>query len=42
LAVEFGVNELTSINIDSAASIFTGEAAMDSGGSFDNDADHYR
>jgi hypothetical protein len=31
--------ELTSINIDSAAGIFTGEAAMNLGGSFDNDAD---
>jgi hypothetical protein len=31
---------LTSINIDSAASIFTGEAALNLGGSFDNDADN--
>jgi hypothetical protein len=31
--------ELTSINIDSATGIFTGEAAMNLGGSFDNDAD---
>ena len=31
--------ELTSINIDSAAGIFTGEAATNLGGSFDNDAD---
>ena len=31
--------ELTSINIDSAASIFTGESAQNLGGSFDNDAD---
>ena len=31
--------ELTSINIDSAAGIFTGEAAANLGGSFDNDAD---
>jgi len=32
--------ELTSINIDSAASIFTGDAAANLGGSFDHDADH--
>jgi hypothetical protein len=32
--------ELTSINIDSAGGIFTGEAAMNLGGSFDNDADN--
>ena len=32
--------ELTSINIDSAGSIFTGEAAQNLGGSFDNDADN--
>jgi hypothetical protein len=32
--------ELTSINIDSAAGIFTGDAAANLGGSFDNDADH--
>ena len=32
--------ELTSINIDSAAGIFTGEAAQNLGGSFDNDADN--
>ena len=31
--------ELTSINIDSASGIFTGEAAANLGGSFDNDAD---
>ena len=31
--------ELTSINIDSAGAIFTGEAAQNLGGSFDNDAD---
>jgi hypothetical protein len=31
--------ELTSINIDSAADIFTGAAAQSLGGSFDNDAD---
>ena len=31
--------ELTSININSAAGIFTGEAAANLGGSFDNDAD---
>ena len=31
--------ELTSVNIDSAAGIFTGEAAQNLGGSFDNDAD---
>ena len=32
-------NELTSINIDSAAGIFTGAPALNLGGSFDNDAD---
>ena len=32
--------ELTSINIDSAAGIFTGDAAQSLGGSFDNDADN--
>lgn len=31
--------DLTSINIDSAGSIFTGEPAVNLGGSFDNDAD---
>jgi hypothetical protein len=31
--------ELTSINVDSAAAIFTGDAAGNLGGSFDNDAD---
>ena len=31
--------DLTSINIDSAAGIFTGDPAMNLGGSFDNDAD---
>jgi len=31
--------ELTSINIDSAAGIFTGDPAQNLGGSFDNDAD---
>ena len=31
--------ELTSINIDSAGGIFTGEPAQNLGGSFDNDAD---
>ena len=31
--------ELTSINVDSAAGIFTGQAAANLGGSFDNDAD---
>ena len=31
--------ELSSINIDSATSIFTGDAAGSLGGSFDNDAD---
>ena len=30
--------ELTSINIDSASGIFTGDAAQNLGGSFDNDA----
>jgi hypothetical protein len=33
-------SELTSINIDSAAGIFTGSAAQNLGGSFDNDADN--
>jgi hypothetical protein len=33
-------SELTSINIDSAAAIFTGNAAQNRGGSFDNDADN--
>ena len=42
---EFGVDapvgvELTSINIDSAAAIFTGDAAENLGGSFDNDTDN--
>ena len=32
--------ELTSINIDSATAIFTGEPAQNLGGSFDNDADN--
>ncbi len=32
--------ELTSINIDSTAGIFTGQAARNLGGSFDNDADN--
>jgi hypothetical protein len=32
--------QLTSINIDSAARIFTGSAAANLGGSFDNDADN--
>jgi len=32
--------ELTSINIDSAAGIFTGGPAQSLGGSFDNDADN--
>ena len=31
--------ELTSVNIDSAGGIFTGDAAQNLGGSFDNDAD---
>ena len=31
--------ELTSVNVDSAAGIFTGQAAVNLGGSFDNDAD---
>ena len=31
--------ELTSVNIDSAAGIFTGDATANLGGSFDNDAD---
>jgi hypothetical protein len=32
--------ELTSVNIDSAGAIFTGDAAANLGGSFDNDADN--
>ncbi len=32
--------ELTSVNIDSAAGIFTGNSARNLGGSFDNDADN--
>ena len=32
--------ELTSINIDSASGMFTGDAAQNLGGSFDNDADN--
>jgi hypothetical protein len=32
--------QLTSINIDSAAGIFTGQAATNLGGSFDNDSDN--
>jgi hypothetical protein len=32
--------ELTSINIDSTAGVFTGDAAENLGGSFDNDADN--
>ena len=32
--------ELTSINIDSASGIFTGDAAQNLGGSFDNDSDN--
>jgi hypothetical protein len=32
--------ELTSVNVDSAAGIFTSEAARNLGGSFDNDADN--
>ena len=32
--------ELTSINIDSVAGIFTGDPAQNLGGSFDNDADN--
>ena len=32
--------ELTSINIDSASGMFTGDAAANLGGSFDNDADN--
>jgi hypothetical protein len=40
LAVDAPVDvELTSINIDSAACIFTGSAAENLGGSFDNDSD---
>ena len=31
---------MTSINIDSAGGIFSGEAAQNLGGSFDNDADN--
>jgi hypothetical protein len=40
LAVNVGATQLTSINIDSAGAIFTGEPAMNLGGSFDNDADN--
>jgi hypothetical protein len=40
VGVQVGATQLTSINIDSAASIFTGDAAMNLGGSFDNDADN--
>jgi hypothetical protein len=32
--------ELTSINIDSAAGVFTGQSTLNLGGSFDNDADN--
>ena len=32
--------QLTSVNIDSASGIFTGDAAANLGGSFDNDADN--
>ncbi len=32
--------ELTSVNIDSASGIFTGDAAQNLGGSFDNDSDN--
>jgi hypothetical protein len=32
--------QLTSVNIDSAGAIFTGDAAMNLGGSFDNDSDN--
>jgi hypothetical protein len=40
LAVDAPANaELTSINIDSATGIFTGDPAQNLGGSFDNDAD---
>ena len=39
LSVDAPDVELTSINIDSAAGIFTGDAAQNLGGSFDNDAD---
>ena len=40
LAVDAPVGvELTSINVDSAAGIFTGLSAQNLGGSFDNDAD---
>lgn len=40
LRFEVGPTELTSVNIDSSASIFTGEPARNLGGSFDNDADN--
>ena len=40
LSVDVGATELTSINIDSAAGIFTGDAAENLGGSFDNDSDN--
>jgi hypothetical protein len=39
LAVEVPGTELTSINIQSAASIFTGDSAENLGGDFDNDSD---
>ena len=40
VGLEAGATDLTSINIDSAAAIFTGEPAQNLGGSFDNDADN--
>jgi hypothetical protein len=40
LSVRAGATELTSINIDSAAAVFTGESAQNLGGSFDNDGDN--
>ncbi len=40
LAVQAGATQLTSINIDSAARIFTGAGAQNLGGSFDNDSDN--
>jgi hypothetical protein len=40
VGVEIGDAELTSINIDSASGVFTGNPAENLGGSFDNDADN--
>ena len=40
LAVDVPGTRLTSINVESAARIFTGDPAQNLGGSFDNDADN--